>query len=186
MTKKVKFKKDSAEVIDISKGDVPGHEFHGNQYTDGSGGDSESKIQADSIGTEYKQGNSTFTKVTAKDFIAARNEMPAERVNGFINMYTEQEMIDSKSVMLLSKDNKTGVAIHDGDELINLFSRGPKGAGADAVRLAIDHGANRLDCVDIQPRGLKQFYESFGFKEERREKNWTEGEPDIIYMRRSI
>ena len=76
-----------------------------------------------------------------------------------------------------------GFAIHDGDELINLFSYGKKGAGADAVIQAIDFGARRLDCLDLKPKGLKQYYEQFGFTEERREKNWTKGEPDVIYMR---
>ena len=31
---------------------------------------------------------------------------------------------------------------------------------------------------------LKTFYEQFGFKEFKREANWTPGGPDNVYMRR--
>jgi len=45
---------------------------------------------------------------------------------------------------------------------------------------AIDAGAKTLDCFDLY---LPGWYSKFGFKEYKREANWTEGEPDVVYMR---
>lgn len=79
----------------------------------------------------------------------------------------------------LSDDGLSGFAINEGDELVALFSL-IKGRGEALVLAAIDAGAARLDCFD---GFLPRFYERFGFTEERREPNWTPGEPDVIWMR---
>lgn len=68
-------------------------------------------------------------------------------------------------------DNKTG-------ELTGLFST-YKGFGTQLVFMAILNGATNLDCFD---GFLVDFYKSFGFEETKREKNWTEGQPDVVYM----
>ena len=47
----------------------------------------------------------------------------------------------------------------------------------DAIEL---DGVQYLDCFD---GFLPSYYEKFGFVEYKREANWTEGGPDVVYMR---
>jgi hypothetical protein len=83
-----------------------------------------------------------------------------------------------------------GFAITPSNELVNLFNNsGIKGAGAHAIRTAIELGATRLNCFDGP---LVKYYESFGFIEFARAKfsiayappGWhnSMGRPDIIFM----
>ena len=81
----------------------------------------------------------------------------------------------------LTPDGKSGFAISKEGELVNLFSL-VGGRGADLVQAAIQEGATKLDCFDGY---LVRLYSGFGFQEYRREPNWTEGQPDVVYMRRS-
>lgn len=55
------------------------------------------------------------------------------------------------------------------------------GRGKELVENAIRHGAYSLDCFD---GFLPKFYASLGFVEYAREKNWNEGGPDVVFMRR--
>lgn len=74
-----------------------------------------------------------------------------------------------------------GYAIKGDGELINVFNNtGIKGFGDILVQSAIANGAKYLDCLDGK---LTEFYASHGFVEYRREKNWTEGQPDVVWMR---
>lgn len=68
-------------------------------------------------------------------------------------------------------DNQTG-------ELTGLFSCF-KGHGKQLVFSALLNGACKLDCFDGY---LTSFYSSFGFEEVDRQANWTEGQPDVVYM----
>jgi hypothetical protein len=81
----------------------------------------------------------------------------------------------------LALDEASGYAISPTNELKFVFSL-RKGCGADAVRDAIIHcNPLHLNCFDGK---LREYYESFGFSVYQREKNWTEGEPDVVYMSR--
>jgi hypothetical protein len=79
----------------------------------------------------------------------------------------------------LNQDKNSGYALKDG-ELVSVFAV-TKGAGDDIVRSAISNGATSLDCFDGY---LPKFYARHGFKEVKREPNWTAGGPDVVYMRR--
>lgn len=78
----------------------------------------------------------------------------------------------------LESDGQSGYGLN-GEELVGVFST-VRGRGAVLVNHAIAQGARRLDCFDGH---LPTFYERFGFREDRREANWTAGEPDVVYMR---
>lgn len=55
-----------------------------------------------------------------------------------------------------------------------------KGKGRWLLDHAIADGATHLDCFDVP--GLRQLYESRGFRTVRREQNTIPGEPDVIWM----
>ena len=72
-----------------------------------------------------------------------------------------------------------GYAVSENGKLTSVFSS-IKGQGTNIMQSAIKNGARHLDCFD---GFLPTFYSKFGFKEVRREKNWTAGQPDVVYMR---
>jgi hypothetical protein len=78
----------------------------------------------------------------------------------------------------LSLDGRSGFCIDNDDRLLFVFSLEP-GRGDEIVSHAVRHGAKRLDCFDGYLPGL---YSRHGFVEERREANWTPGEPDVVFM----
>jgi len=97
-----------------------------------------------------------------------------------VSDYSVKELALMKLFTL--QGGKAGYAIKGGDELVNVFNAGGEetlSAGSWLVLHAIEHGARRLDCFDNR---LPQFYARFGFKEVRREANWTPGEPDVVFM----
>ena len=77
----------------------------------------------------------------------------------------------------LSEDGQSGFRVNEG-ELTHVFSL-PRGRGSDLVPAAVLAGAKYLDCFDGY---LPQLYSRFGFKETKRDANWTAGAPDIVYM----
>lgn len=92
------------------------------------------------------------------------------------------EEMPSNALYLLSRDGKSGYGVSEENELIGLFSLVP-GRGMDMVEEAINlDGVESLDCFD---GFLPQYYQKFGFVEYKREANWTEGGPDVVYMRLS-
>jgi hypothetical protein len=75
-----------------------------------------------------------------------------------------------------------GYAIKGGNELVNLYNSGgpdAKGAGPWLVLHAIEHGVTHGDHFHGY---LTRFYQRLGFKEVKREKNWTPGGPDVVYI----
>ena len=72
-----------------------------------------------------------------------------------------------------------GYAISDTGELTSLYST-YKGQGEELVLDAILNGATNLDCFDGY---LTDFYSKLGFVEVFRQENWTEGGPDVVFMR---
>lgn len=84
------------------------------------------------------------------------------------------------ALYFLSKDGKSGYGVSKESELIGLFSLVP-GRGMGMIEEAINlDGVESLDCFD---GFLPQYYQKFGFVEYKREANWTEGGPDVVYMR---
>lgn len=83
----------------------------------------------------------------------------------------------------LAKDGNvvTGGYLVLNGTLMSLFSN-VKGNGSWLVRQAMNDGAVRLDCFDGP---LVKFYKDHGFYIERREPNWTEGGPDVVFMART-
>lgn len=78
----------------------------------------------------------------------------------------------------LTRDRLSGYGVTSNRVLVGLFSL-VRGRGDSLVRAAIKDGATDLDCFD---GFLPGFYERHGFVKVGQEANWTEGEPDIIFM----
>ncbi|QDP44281.1 acetyltransferase [Streptomyces phage Celia] len=78
----------------------------------------------------------------------------------------------------LSWDLRSGYGITKEGTLIGVFSI-ERGRGHDMIKDAISKGADNLDCFD---GFLPGYYQKFGFRETHREANWTEGEPDVVFM----
>jgi predicted GNAT family acetyltransferase len=95
-----------------------------------------------------------------------------------VHIYSPEEYASSKT--FLSKDKNSGYALKPDGELMSVFS-GEKGRGDHLMNSAIKNGAMHLDAFDGY---LPKFYSRHGFKEHKREKNWTEGGPDVVYMKR--
>lgn len=85
--------------------------------------------------------------------------------------------------LFLLKGGKAGYALKKDGEFVNLFNNGPKeetgGAGPWLVLHAIEQGATHGDHFD---GFLTGFYKTLGWKQVRREPNWTPGGPDVIFM----
>lgn len=62
-------------------------------------------------------------------------------------------------------------------ELVGLFATDVWGVWL--LHRAMGEGARRLDCFD---GFLPAYYAKHGWREVRRESNWTEGGPDVVYM----
>lgn len=92
--------------------------------------------------------------------------------------YTPEEL--QKMKLLLTEDDLSGYAVKPDGELTNLFS-GAKGRGSQLVDHSIEQGATKLDHFDTPV--LNNLYDSKGFSEYKREPNWTEGEPDVVFRR---
>lgn len=96
-----------------------------------------------------------------------------------ISDYTPEDLARMK--LRLSEDNLSGYAVKSDSELTNLFS-GPKARGSHLMDDALREGASKLDHFDNPV--LNKLYDSKGFQEINREKNWVPGEPDVIYRKR--
>jgi len=79
---------------------------------------------------------------------------------------------------MLTADGQSGFIVKNGGELIALFST-VKGRGHDLVQIAVQCGAEYLDCFD---GFLPKLYAKHGFVTVKRELNWTLGGPDVVYM----
>ncbi len=80
----------------------------------------------------------------------------------------------------LGPDTSYGCAIAPDLELVNVFSR-VKGGGRRIMAFVTDKWPNlHLNCFD-DPH-IRRFYHAYGFREVRREPNWTPGGPDVLYL----
>lgn len=65
------------------------------------------------------------------------------------------------------------------DMLVEVRHLWGPGYGSALAESAVENGAQVLDCFD---GFLPAFYERFGFREYRRDANWTPGGPDVVFM----
>lgn len=127
------------------------------------------------------QINDFFVKVSGNGF-----KESLKRVQSFYKVIRESTTpwneIETKDVefFIAGCPAFMGFAISENGELTSVFSA-IQGKGDTIMKEAIKQGAKHLDCFDGY---LPTFYARHGFKEVRREKNWTEGEPDVVYMER--
>jgi hypothetical protein len=79
----------------------------------------------------------------------------------------------------LTEDGFAGYVLQSGGDLQSVFSS-VRGRGDLLVRHAVANGARTLDCFDGY---LPTLYARHGFREVRREANWTDGGPDVVFFR---
>lgn len=99
----------------------------------------------------------------------------SDRVAAFT---TAPEDLSRENTYYLTLDGDSGFGITPEGEGVALFSL-VKGRGEDLVRQVVSRGATKLDCFDGY---LPTLYTRHGFREVRREANWTPGEPDVVFM----
>jgi len=109
------------------------------------------------------------------DFLCAFSA--ARQVNEKIEEMTSPFDPSEGRTPYLTEDKLSGFCLKDG-EITHLFSLVP-GRGNSLIGDALCLGGRHLDCFDGY---LTRFYTRFGFRVTRREKNWTPGEPDVVYM----
>ena len=105
----------------------------------------------------------------------ARNSNP--QVKEFTHLYKPHEF--SKMKTFLHPDKKSGFAVKPDGDIVSLFST-EKGRGDQLVQHAKKVGGNKLDAFEGYL--TNSLYPKHGFKETKREKNWTPGKPDVVYM----
>lgn len=125
--------------------------------------------------------NLFHTPSTAEEFHKAVSNASLARpdVAENVTKYSPEEYSNMKT--FLSPDKKSGFAIKPDGELVSVFSA-EKGLnrGDTIVKEAIQQGASSLGAFDPY---LPKLYEKHGFKEYKREPNYTPGGPDVVYMR---
>lgn len=100
------------------------------------------------------------------------------KVKEFVHLYDKKEYEGMKT--FLSPDKASGYAVKPDGDVVSVFST-VKGRGDHLVQHALTNGGNKLDAFDGH---LPTLYAKHGFQEYKREKNWTPGGPDVVYMHR--
>jgi hypothetical protein len=88
--------------------------------------------------------------------------------------------LDPSSTYYLTDDLLSGFGVTTDGTLVALFSLVP-GRGTDLLAQSVNKGACTLDCFD---GFLPTYYARHGWVETSRIANWTEGEPDVVFMAR--
>jgi len=159
----VKNPSDTPQGVKLQEGKRGGHYYESGQQ------------ESLSISHEIKE-------VDPHEFESIKSKVP-QNMRHFLSDYTPEQMKQKGIKTYLTTNKMAGVALNK-DEIINLFSL-QNGEGKKALIAAIENGGRRLDCFDKRSNenyGLPDYYKKFGFKEVKREKNWTIGEPDVVYM----
>jgi hypothetical protein len=128
-----------------------------------------------------EQINNLFVQVTGKEFQS--NLKRVQDKYSYIKQATTpwSEIDLASNFFIAGCPAFMGYAISENGELTSVFSC-IKGKGDIIMQDAIQNGARHLDCFDGY---LPSFYQKHGFKETRREQNWTAGQPDVVYMERN-
>jgi len=122
-----------------------------------------------------------FRKVSKNEFIEALKFVQENYKVIRDNTTAWNEIKDDTASYYLSGNPAfMGFAVSLSGELTSVFSA-IKGNGDKILSNAVILGANNLDCFDGY---LVSFYERHGFKEVRREANWTAGAADVVFMER--
>jgi hypothetical protein len=123
-------------------------------------------------------GAKVMAKIETPQYAPATPEQFEQSIAKADQSQLENPRDYSNKKLWLAHDGNSGYGIsHDG-ELVNVFSL-VRGHGHHAVNHAISQGATHLSAFDGH---LPKFYGKFGFKEHAREKNWTAGGPDVVFM----
>ena len=142
---------------------------------------SESSIKNSLAALEKK-----FKRVTPGEFIEQRDKSSKR---AFLTPYTAEEMKGWEHYLT---DDGVGFSLTPEKDIVGVFNNsGKKGAGKEAVVLAVANGGKTLDCV---AGFLDTYYNDFGFVEENRiqrddakaPKGWDYenfGRNDIVYFR---
>lgn len=122
----------------------------------------------------------TYRTVSKAEFLQAFHNarLTSDRIAEATSTVQEIDEATNKHDTFILTNDAGGFIIRNGGELIGLFSVG-KGNGDNMVQAAIVFGAEYLDCFDGY---LTKLYAKHGFKEVKRELNWTPGGPDVVYM----
>jgi hypothetical protein len=117
-----------------------------------------------------------FRTASPAEFLAARNQ---SKRNEFFTPHTPEEI--SKFKLFMNHEGTAGAAVTPDGDIQSVFNNsGTKGLGGAAVEAAKAAGGKKLDAFDGY---LPGFYKQHGFVEDHREKNWTPGGPDVVYMK---
>lgn len=101
----------------------------------------------------------------------------APQVKEFVHRYEPDEYAQMKT--FLHPDKKSGFAVKPDGDIVSVFST-EKGRGDQIVNHAKNVGGTKLDAFDGY---LPKLYGKHGFKEYKREANWTPGKADVVYMK---
>jgi hypothetical protein len=118
-----------------------------------------------------------FRTATPVEFLAARNQ------SAHPDMFTPHKDPNelAQHTLLMDPTGKLGAAVSPEGDIQSVFNNsGIKGAGGAAIEAAKAAGGKTLDAFDPVLPGI---YKKHGFEETRREKNWTPGGPDVVYMK---
>jgi hypothetical protein len=110
------------------------------------------------------------------------------RINEYTHLYNPEEYAQMKT--FLAPDKMSGFAVKPDGDIVSAFNA-VKGGGRldDIMKVAMQHGGRKLDAFDKKPgevKGLPDLYSKYGFKEVKREPNWTPGGPDVVFMERAM
>ena len=154
----------------------------GNMDTSGQAPGEQSVTSVVDLQNKFRAG-----QVSAEEFIAARGKSKRSQ---YLSQYSAQELQEMNARLYLTEDN-VGFALTPDGDMINVFNNSDrKGAGQEAVILAIAEGAKTTDCIGD---GLAEIYNRYGFTEKSRAEfdetqapeGWnydTDGRPDIIFF----
>lgn len=132
------------------------------------------------LGIDHSPATAHWVAIVSRDmfkmaFEAAREASPIIR-DSTSDMSGEPYL--THSTYRLSLDGRSGYVVRPDGELVFVFSL-ERGRGNYLVGKAILDGATRLDCFDGY---LPSLYARHGFREVKREANWTDGGPDVVWM----
>jgi hypothetical protein len=117
-----------------------------------------------------------FRTASPAEFLAARNLSQRKE---YFTPHTPEEIADFK--LFMNHDGTVGAAVAPDGDIQSVFNNsGVKGAGAAAIEVAKKLGGKKLDAFDGK---LPSIYSKHGFVEEHREKNYSPGGPDVVYMK---
>ena len=126
-------------------------------------------------GTGVDQIGRGFRSAAPAEFLAARNQSSRPEM---FTPHTPEEIASFN--LFMNHERTIGAAVTPEGDIQSVFNNsGVKGAGGAAIEEAKARGGNKLDAFDGKLPGI---YKAHGFEETKREKNWTPGGADVVYM----